>query len=272
MRKKQILCLVLALCALLLTACQQKETFSTELPTPTPAAAQGASQNVFSDEKASGVTVDYDDGSYDPSQEEDLDGEPVDEPEAEATPAMTFQSEYAGATPALIDPIDKPTPTPLPQIVLTYAKYEAAALHMSFEAPAGWTVNDEEPDTYTLTNPDPSMDFKACLKIRAVPVNKQLSKTELKREITDNLDTLSADYRSFSPSKTAGRTFLGADGLYATFSGTTNEGAETAGRVMVVCVNKTLYILTTVYPYGYRETSKTGLYDKFRHTVKLESN
>ena len=87
MRKRRLLCLVLVLCAVLLTACQEKERFSTELPTATPAAQQqsgSAEQNVFSE--STGSEIDFDDGSYDPASEEDPDGEPVDEPIEDAEP------------------------------------------------------------------------------------------------------------------------------------------------------------------------------------------
>lgn len=277
MRKRRLLCLVLVLCAVLLTACQEKERFSTELPTATPAAQQqsgSAEQNVFSE--STGSEIDFDDGSYDPASEEDPDGEPVDEPIEDAepieTPAPTFQSEYAGATPVLIDPIDKPTPTPLPQLPKgTFATYEASALHLTFDAPANWSTNDMETDTYVLTNPDASVDYKANLVLRAVPVTKNFTKSELKKEINGQLNTMESEsYTKLSASKTANRTFLGGDGLYVTFTGTTKEeGAQVAGRIMVVCLNKTLYIMVTTYPYGYREYYKENLYDKVRHTIKL---
>ena len=122
-----------------------------------------------------------------------------------------------------------------------------------------------------LTNPDASVDYKANLVLRAVPVTKNFTKSELKKEINGQLNTMESEsYTKLSASKTANRTFLGGDGLYVTFTGTTKEeGAQVAGRIMVVCLNKTLYIMVTTYPYGYREYYKENLYDKVRHTIKL---
>ena len=107
------------LCALLLTACQQKEVFDTTLPAnrATEAPTAEPAQNLF------GSTVvgptDYDDGSYDPASEEGGDWEEVPEnPDSAPTSAPVIQSEYAGATPVLIDPVDKPTPTPLPTLLV----------------------------------------------------------------------------------------------------------------------------------------------------------
>ena len=45
-------------------------------------------------------------------------------------------------------------------------------------------------------------------------------------------------------------------------------GAEIAGRLIVVCVDKTLYTLHVSYPRGYTEFYVTNVYDKFRHSVK----
>ena len=274
MWKKRLLCLVLVLCAALLTACQQKEVFDTLTPEQRNAgkATEAPAQDLF------GNTVvgpqNYDDGSYDPSSEEGGDWEDVSEnvPDLPAeTAAPVIQSEYAGATPALIDPVDKPTPTPLPTLSFSYVTYEASSLHLSFEGPGGWTVDDTIADTYTLTNPDPSMDYAAMLTARAVPVNKQYTKSELTKEVKGMLDTLSGngELTGFSPSNTAERTFLGTAGVYANYKAVVKEtGAEIACRIIVACVDKTLYSLHVSYPRGYTEYYVSNVYDKFRHSVK----
>ena len=271
MRKQRVLCLVLALCALVLTGCQQKEVFDTTLPAQRDTDAPKTGQDLYG--PAETDPVDYDDGSYDPASEEGGDWENVSEPagDSAATAAPVIQSDYAGATPVLIDPIDKPTPTPLPTLSFTYAAYEAASLHLTFEGPAGWTVNDTVADTYTLTNPNTAVDYAAFLTVRAVPVNKQYTKSELNREVKGMLDTLSGagDLTGFSPSNTAERTFLGTTGVYANYKAVVKEtGAEIAGRIIVACVDKTLYSLHVSYPRGYTDVYVSGVYDKFRHSVK----
>ena len=273
MWKKRVLCLVLVLCAaLVMTACKQKETFPTtpQQPEEQVTAAPKNEQNIFGDTPVP-QNIDFDDGSYDPTQEEGGNEEeiflPVDA--ADATAAPTMQSEYAGATPVLIDPIDKPTPTPLPPLTFTYDKYEAKALGLSFEAPAGWLVDDSQPDTFTLTNPDPSMDYAAQLSIRLVPVSKNYNKNELIKEVKSTLDTLGSEgFRKFDRSNTAGRKFMNTDAIYANYTGTTTDGVKVAGRIIIACANKTLYILHVSYPQGYTKTYVDNVYDKFRHTVK----
>lgn len=278
MWKKRILCLALVICAaLVMTACKKKETFPTaseqadSIPTQAPAQDQ---QNIFGDTPVP-QPIDFDDGSYDPSSEEGGGEEKLADTEQTVfepaeTEAPFMQSEYAGATPVLIDPIDKPTPTPLPKLNFNYSTYEAPALHLSFEAPAGWLPDDSQADTYTLTNPDMSMDYAATLSIRAVPVSKNYNKNELIKEVKGTLDTIGSDgFTKFERSNTAGRKFMNVDGVYANYNGTTTEGVKMGGRLIIACTNKTLYILNVSFPQGYRDAYITNVYDKFRHSVKL---
>lgn len=282
MWKKRILCLVLVVCAaLVMTACQQKETFPTspqqqDTAQQTSAPAQDV-QNIFGDTPIP-QQINFDDGSYDPASEEGGGEEalPIDQTGMNlaaadgTTPAPTMQSEYAGATPVLIDPVDKPTPTPLPTLTFNYVTYEVPSLHLSFDAPAGWLADDSAADAYTLTNPDPSMDYAAKLNIRVVPLGKNYNKNELTKEVKSALDTIASDgFQKFERSNTAGRKFMNADGIYANYTGTLTDGVKVAGRIIMACSDRMLYILHVSYPQGYTKTYVDGVYDKFRHTVKV---
>lgn len=275
MWKKRILCLVLVLCAaLVMTACKQKETFPTtpEAPEAQPEAEVQDQQNIFGETPLPDDEIDWDDGSYDPSEEEGGDEEEIILPAA-ATAAPTMKSEYAGATPVLIEPVDKPTATPLPPLTFTYDKYEAKALKLSFEAPAGWLPDESQTDTYTLTNPDPSMDYAAKLSIRVVPVSKNYNKNELIKEVKNTLDTIGSDgFKKFERSNTAGRKFMNTDAIYANYTATTMDNVKIAGRIIIACSSKTLYVLHVSYPQGYTRTYVDNVYDKFRHSVKTISN
>ncbi len=277
MWKKRILCLVLVLCAVLLSACAPKQTFRTkdesgeseQAGTQQQEAEAAAPQDVF-DNAVVDSSTDYDHGSYNPADEEDPDPEIIQEAAAPVSAPPTMQSEYAGATPVIIDPIDKPTATPLPKLTFAYTTYEAAALHLTFDAPSNWIVDDTQPDTYSLTNPDPSVDYAASLTIRAIPVNKSYSKNDLTKEIKGMLETRRSEgFKSFSNSNTASRTFLNSAGIYVNYSGTLDNDVKVAGRIIVSCPGKTLYVLHVTYPQGYTDTYVDGVFNKFRHTVKL---
>lgn len=282
MWKKRILCLVLVLCSILvLSSCQKKETFMTldqqqqlQQQQQQTASQSSDGQNLFGETALpqQNTIDDFDSGDYDPSQEEGGDEEFLETLSNIVdvqTPAPTMKSEYAGATPVLVDPIDKPTPTPLPPLTFNYEKYEASALHLTFEGPAGWVKDDSMPDTYILTNPTAGVDYAAQLSIQLVPVDKARNKNELIKEVKTRLDEIGGTCLKYERSQTAGRKFMNVDGVYANYKATTLDGAKIAGRMIISCVNKTLYILHVSYPQGYTSTYVDNVYDKFRHTVKI---
>ena len=273
MWKKRIMCLVLVLCAILLSACQQeKVVYPTQVMTNTEApaaqaAAQpdtGSTQNVFPN---------YDDGSYDPASEEGGDDEYVEYANP-LTPAPVMDSSYyAGATPVVIDPIDKETPTPVPQIKFSsYATYEAQALHLSFQAPEGWTPDSSAPDTYILTDTvDTELNYAPRIVIRTTAVNKNYTKNELTKEVKGAMDTIRGEggFSSFEPSSTATRTFIDGNGVYMAYKGTLKEGnVGVAGRVIVNTVDKVLYVLHVSYPRSMADNFAEGVYNKVRSTMK----
>ena len=296
MWKKRILCLVLVLCtAVLLTACQQKEreVFPEEAPTPTPALtpepareSQAAPQSQ-TDSSASSQ-IDFDNPEYNPAAEEGGQDEEIIlvVTAAPATPAPTMNSEYAGATPVVIDPIDKPTPTPVPKVTFSYTTYDVNALHLSFQGPTGWVTDDSQTDTFTLTNPDQSMDFPAQITIRVLPLNKDYSEKELTKEVKGAVETLRSTlgFSKFDPSNTATHHFLRTQNskgkyefiknkaVYMSFTGTLKEGGvKVAGRVIVNCYNKTLYIMTCIYPGRDSDLRNTyeDVYRKVRDTLNI---
>ena len=285
MWKKRILCLVLVLCSILvLSSCQKKETFMTldqqqqlQQQQQQTASQSSDAQNLFGETALpqQNTIDDFDSGDYDPSQEEGGDEEFLETLSNIVdvqTPAPTMKSEYAGATPVLVDPIDKPTPTPLPPLTFNYEKYEASALHLTFEGPAGWVKDDSMPDTYILTNPTAGVDYAAQLSIQLVPVDKNKSRSELEKEVKSRLDEMGGTFKKYERSKTAVRKFMNTDAIYANYTGSieNDEGqlVKFAGRMIIACSNKTLYILHVSYPQGYTKTYVENVYDKFRHTVK----
>ena len=183
MLKKKTICLALVLCcALVLTACAQQATYPNQPKQDSASQSSTEQQPVTgqadmsaASEAAPAQQINFNDGSYDPASEEGGQSEQIGNT-AQNAPAVTnapmMQSEFAGATPVKIDPVDKPTPTPLPKITFSYTTYNAPNLHLTFEGPAGWIADDLAADTYILTNPDPSMDYEAKAEIRTIAAGK----------------------------------------------------------------------------------------------------
>ena len=261
MDKRITLVLSLMLCVMLLTGCSGSNDNSgvryDVAGGGTGSAA--ATQNLFGD-ASSVVTV-------------QVTQPPIVEvyqaPEEVVTPVPTMSSEYAGATPVVIDPIDKPTPTPLPALSFNYETYDATRIHLSFNGPAGWTIDDSASDSYTITNPSTNADYQASLTISVYNVSSNYTKTELKNEVTTRLSSMKGSFYSFSSTKTAERTLLDKDGVYADYTATLSSGVQIKGRYHITCANKVLYVMHMVCPAGYFETYKDTVYAQFRHTVKI---
>ena len=272
MKKRMLLALTLICCAAVLCACQSGNgngnlvVVSTNQPK--------ATQNLNMGSVATDTPAPVED-NYDPLAEEgrgddlgDLDG-------AAAIPMVTavptVRSAYAGATPVIIDPIDKPTPTPVPPISFTYQTYDATKLHLSFQGPVGWMVDDSASGAYVLTNPSATVDYMASLTLTATSVGSQLSKTDLKDQIEGMLATIKggANIKSFSPSKTAERTLMDNAGIYANYTAVLEDGTQIAGRVHATCLNKVLYTVHLTYPRAYTETYIDTVYATLRKTLNI---
>lgn len=277
--KKWMLCLLLALCVFVLASCQnggnqQKYQVVTNTQNLYGSAQTATEQPAPQDQTSFVDEIDFDDGSYDPMSEEDNDADTIliEQFTAPAvTPAPTMYSAYAGASPVVIDPIDKPTPSPLPALNFTYVTYNAAKLHLSFDGPEGWETDDAAGDTYILTNTDDRSGYRAYAVIRTSSVNSNYSSSELKTEVKQMLSTIKSDgsLKNFETTNTAARTMLDKSGVYANYTAATPDGIRIAGRVQIVCVDKVLYMLHASYPEDYRDTYVEKVFHKIRQTMKI---
>ena len=278
MKRRLILCAMLLACVLLASACQSnnntpdytpiannQNVFGDVISQDGNAAQQGNTQNTQQQPE-----FDFDLGMYDPTQEENGDDaiSTLDDQYQASANQVPVNHAYAGATPVVIDPIDKPTPTPVPPLTFTYQAYYASKLNLAFEAPVGWQVNDTVADTYILTNPARGMDYQAAIVLRAVKVGSQYNKGDLESEVKAMLTSIGASgFSKFSPSNTAERTQMDKTGVYANYTGTLSTGVEVAGRVHVTCIDKVLYSIHITYPKSYTETYKDTVYAQLRKTL-----
>lgn len=272
MKKRLFLALAMLLCLCLLSACQTSE------PEKFTVKTAGNTGNQTQQTAQSQPTVE-DEDNYDPLAEEDdytgdLDywaGEIATPAPVTATPAPTVRSEYAGATPVPLDPIDLPTPTAAPPLAqFSYKTYDATKLGLSFDGPTGWMVDDTSADSYIIQNPAAGI-YPATLTIHAEKVSSQYSESDLKTVIKNMLNAIgqSEDLVEYSPSNTANRSLLGATGVYANYTGVMSDGSQIAGRVHATCVEKVLYTVHITYPKEYTEGYKEQVYDKLRDTIQI---
>lgn len=261
MKKRLMLALMLILCAALLASCGEAKRFNV------------LSTNDGGNQQTQQNPAQTEDDAYDPRVEEDDWTAPALPTAAPVTPtpAPTVRSEYAGATPVVIDPIDKPTPTAVPALgTITYTAYDAIKVGLSFEGPAGWLKDDSAADTFIIQNPNARIDYPATLTLRSEQVSRDYSSSDLKSVINNMLNAIgNAGFADYNPSNTDTRTLLGKNGVYANYSGTLEDGREVAGRVHAVCVDRVLYTIHITAPKAQWNDYKDKVYDHLRDTLTI---
>jgi len=261
MKKRLMLALMLILCAVLLASCGETKRY--DVLSTNDGGNQQNQQNPALTE----------DDTYDPRVEEDSWTAPVLPTQAPVTPtpAPTVRSEYAGATPVVIDPIDKPTPTAVPALgTITYTAYDAIKVGLSFEGPAGWLKDDTAADTFIIQNPNARIDYPATLTLRSETVSRDYTSSDLKSVINSMLSAIgNAGFEDYEPSQTANRDLLGKSGVYANYSGTLEDSREVSGRVHAVCVDRVLYTIHLTAPKAQWNDYKDKVYDHLRDTLTI---
>lgn len=263
MKKRLMLALMLLLCAALLAGCAgDKKKYDVG------SANNGtvSSQNTNRQTPVPGDNPLAEEDDYGTTLTQSLPTQVV----ATATPAPTVRSQYAGATPVVVDPIDKPTPTPVPKLSVTYVAYDAIKLGLAFEGPAGWLQDDSSADTFIIQNPNARIDYPATLTLRAEKVSSDYTTDNLKTIVNGMLKSIGdVGFDSYQPSQTAGRTLLGKNGIYANYEGVLEDGRQVAGRVHAVCVDRVLYTVHLTAPKSQWTDYKNMVYDKLRDTLVI---
>ena len=266
--KRAILLVALLLTVVLLVGCAARET--TQYP-EADAAMQRDPMALSGDDYIDDAEdeYDWDSGDYDPASEEDESG---DEPENDVTfTADQGGQVYAGATPIPLDPIDLPTPTPHPSLTFAYGPVQVNNLGLSFEAPAGWTVDASTSDTVTITDPTPYDGVNAVITISISNVEKSYRLNDVKTTLKDKLKELGQyNFSKWTTKSAAQRTLLKKDGYYNDYEGEYYDGKKVSGRVHIVLLdgNKILTLHLSC-PYGMFESSYKKVYNQFRETAKM---
>ena len=195
-----------------------------------------------------------------------------EEPLEEAEPVGTVYP-YAGSTPIPIDPVDMPTPTPRGDLNFVYTTYFVQSLGptgITFEGPAGWVPDESVPEMFTLSEPTQQLKDGqlGVLNVYAVHVTADYTLSELRTEVKQRVSTIgSSNFSEWSPSLTAERYLMGAEGVYMNYTGTMNSGVKIGGRIHAVCRDKTLYVIQITYPLEYRDDF-LDVFAKLRTSIK----
>lgn len=258
--KKALFVLMIVIMAALLAACAART------PSPQQPAAQSQSQQPAAAtqqapmEAAAASQPAVDDQQYadmDPTSEED-DG--------------AFTEIYAGASPIPLNPIDMPSPTPRPAMTFTFSPYTADKLRLTFEAIAGYAIDDSVPNTFKLTQPAEQVidNVPVVITLSIEDVNNTYKSTDIKKDLRNKLDELgSVDYKTWRPSDLAQRTLLKKAGYYANYRGELYDGSIVRGRIhMALLDNNKLLTLHVSYP-GWYETDYIKVVTRIRNTLKM---
>lgn len=261
MKKARLIPLLLAL-ALLVTGCGG----AGNTPTPTPPTQVSPLEEPTGDPNSSDGIDGLAEG-YDPSGEEDTDGELVEG----FTPDEAISAQYAGATPILLDPIDMPTGTPRPPLTFTFAPYTAAALGLTFESVAGYTVDESTPNTYILTEPTEQVkdEYPVTVTFSVLPVTATYKSADARRDLLAKVDELGQiNYKSWEPTYTAERTLLDRPGYYVNYRGVLLDDTIVRGRLhMALLPGNRLLMIHISYP-GWYADDYIGVFTHIRNTIK----
>ncbi len=274
--KKTLLIIGLLAVGLVLSGCGQG---APEAPTPEPPSIQGV-MGTQAPPMENWTAPPLPEG-YDPSAEEDTDGEPVvgftpdapvqEQESVQAAPVQVYSTQYAGSTPMPLDPIDMPTPPPRQPLTFTYAGYTATNLGLTFESVAGYEEDASAGDAYILRQPENQVvdNYRVEFIFTTEPVAGNYQKNDIRATLRGKLEALGReDYRTWQPTNLEERGLLNAPGYYANYRGVKTDGTIVRGRIHSALLpgNRLLTVHMTC-PAEYN-TDYTRVFTHIRSTLK----
>lgn len=265
--KKLVLIAALAALVLLIAGCAPKAADKPAVSQATSPVQQPALQPVTNAPLPADI---------DPTAEEGEDREYIDPslkgsvnaPVSQQQPA---DNQFAGATPVLLHPIDLPTPTNHPPLTFTYASYTANKLSLTFEAVAGYTVDDSDNSSYKLTEPAGMVkgNVPVVIQLSIRPVQNSYKAADIPADLRASLKEMGqVNMQRWEPSNTAARTLMNAPGHYANYRGVLMDGSVLRGRIhMALLPNNRLLTLQITNPADYNKDYE-NVYAQIRKTLK----
>ena len=161
------------------------------------------------------------------------------------------------ATPVAVEPIDKPTPTPMPKPSFIYDTYESDALGISFSIPYTWLLNPNTNHDTTIQFVEPKSErmekdgYQTRITIEKYNMGLTQTAADAKARLETTLDELAASFTTFTPNAIDSASFGEGKGYYCYYRADYNDGTKTYemnGRVIIVAHEKALYQIRLTTP------------------------
>ena len=169
------------------------------------------------------------------------------------------------ATPIPVDPIDKPTDTPMPTPNYAYKTYTSDSLNIAFSIPYTWLLNPNTNQSTTLQFVEPKSEmmepdgYQTRLTIEKVNTGLTQTVDDARERLESTLSQMEGTFTSFTSYPIASRSIGDAKGSYCYYKAEYNGGTKTylmRGRIIVVAYEKALYQVRITAPqnwYSYYE-------------------
>lgn len=190
-------------------------------------------------------------------------------PEPTVTPrqvAMAVETAAPGATPLLIDPIDRPT---IPPIKFTYVNYESVNLGVSFNYPEGWIESMPLENTVQFLEPEnqahDGVQTQLVIQVTTAPTNQ--TEEHAKNELNRIVDAMRVEYPDISVGAIGENPMLGETGYYVNIRIPQADGSALRGRILVLAKNRVLYQVRYICPANYNSEYEK-IYREVRNSIK----
>ncbi|MBR6525946.1 MAG: hypothetical protein IKT57_08230 [Clostridia bacterium] len=197
---------------------------------------------------------------------------PTDAPEHTDAPIFVPQevSQYAGASPVPLDPVDMPTPTPRPELTFTYVKTQVEQLGIQFEIPGNFVRDDSVSGTVIFTDPNTLDNVNATITLKLASVSSDHKLDNVKNDIQNELALLGQyNFSDWSTTDPTARKMLGKDGFYSDYRGVLLDGTIVRGRVQMALMDNNLLLTMEYRAPGWFNSSYKNVFDHIRSTMSI---
>lgn len=192
------------------------------------------------------------------------------EPEGYAPQEVSSNTKtYAGATPVPLDPIDKPTATPRPELTFTYAEMQSDSLGFKFEMPGNWVRDDSQAGMIVFTDPTMLDNVNATITLKLANVSADYKVADIKTDIAGEMSLIGQyNFTEWSTTDCTERTILGKDGYYSDYRGVMVDGTIVRGRVQMALLDNGKLLTIEYNAPGWFNSSYKKVFDNLRSTLE----